>query len=64
MNGHLKDQSDYLGVPLDVTEECLEVFFSGFGKVEDVSAVVSTVGIATAECVLQITMACKEFNAS
>lgn len=46
-------------MPLDVTEERLRVFFSGFGKVEDVSAVVSKVGIATAEFVLQITIACK-----
>lgn len=39
----------------------MRAFFARYGQVKDVSAAISKAGIATDDCVLQVTLTCKSF---
>lgn len=44
------------GVSVNITEDRMEAFYAQYGKVEEVSGVISKAGIATGDIVLQVTL--------
>lgn len=52
-----------LGVPMDITEQQLGIFFSKFGQIEDISTASSKIGIAIGDYMLEITMTRENFMA-
>lgn len=49
-------------MPVDITDDLMGPFFTQYGQVEDVSAIISKTGIATGDIVLQVTMNRKSFS--
>lgn len=49
------------GMPMDITEDQIGIFFTQYRQVEDISAVISKAGIATKDFVLQMTVTCRSF---
>lgn len=50
------------GVHVDITEVQMRAFFTQYGKVEEVSGVISKAGIATGDIVIQVTLTRRSFN--
>lgn len=49
------------GVSVDIAEDRMGTFFTQYGKVEEVSAVISKAGIVTSDTLLQVTLTRKNF---
>lgn len=49
------------GVPVDITVDRIGAFFAQYGKVEEVSGVISKANIATGNIVLQVTLIRRSF---
>lgn len=50
------------GVPVDMTVGRMRVFFTQYGQVEEVSAIISKEVITTGDFVLQVTMTRRNFD--
>lgn len=50
------------GVTVDITEDWMGAYFAQYGQVEDASAIISKVDIATGDFVHQVTMTHKSFS--
>lgn len=50
------------GVPMDISEDRVESFLSHYGRVQEVSAVVSKSGIASGDFVFQVTLTHQSFG--